>query len=367
MHNTPSHALHTPSGLTPHTAAPLRVVIVGAGAIGGLLGAWLGARLPAGRVRLSVLARGATLAALSHHGLRWESAAGAGLGEGQGAERHTVALAQVSADPAELGPQDVVIVAVKAPALASVAPLVRALLAPHTQVLVAMNGVPWWFFQALGPEVAGPCAGLHLQSADPHGAIAAAIPTAQVVGCVVHISSSTPEPGLVRHAMGNGLILGLPAGGLTPELQALGALLSQAGLAVTLSERIQRDIWFKLWGNMTMNPVSALTGAACDAILDDALVRQFCSAVMLEAQAIGARIGCAIEQSPEDRHAITRKLGAFKTSMLQDLEAQRPLEIDALVATVREVGQHLGVATPHTDALLGLTRLMARTRGLYPN
>lgn len=336
---------------------PLRVAIVGAGAIGGLLAAWLGLRLPAERVRLAVLARGATLQALQTHGLRLQS--------GPAAWVQQVALAQVNADPAALGQQDVVIVAVKAPALASVAPLVAPLLAPHTQVLVAMNGVPWWFFQAMPAELAGPCAGLSLRSADPDGQIAAHIPTAQVVGCVVHISSSSPEPGLVCHGMGNGLILGLPAGGTSPALHALAALLGQAGLAVTLSACIQRDIWFKLWGNMTMNPVSALTGATCDAILDDELVRPFCSAVMREAQAIGERIGCGIGQSPEDRHAITRKLGAFKTSMLQDTEAGRPLEVDALVATVREIGQHLGHATPYTDALLGLTRLMARTRGLY--
>ena len=133
---------------------------------------------------------------------------------------------------------------------------------------------------------------------------------------------------------------------------------------VTLSERIQREVWFKLWGNMTMNPISALTGATCDRILDDPLVRNFCSAVMLEAQAIGAAFGIPIEQRPEERHAVTRKLGAFKTSMLQDVEAGRPLEIDALLGAVREIGGHGGIATPNVDALFGLVRLMAATRGL---
>jgi 2-dehydropantoate 2-reductase len=164
----------------------------------------------------------------------------------------------------------------------------------------------------------------------------------------------------------NQLIVGEPSGGSSPRAGAVAALLAQAGFGVTVSERIQRDIWFKLWGNMTMNPVSALTGATCDRILDDPLVRDFCSHVMLEAQDIGQRIGLGIDQSPDDRHAITRKLGAFKTSMLQDVEASRPIELDALVAAVREVGHHLGLPTPHTDALLGLTRLMAQTRGLYP-
>ena len=152
---------------------------------------------------------------------------------------------------------------------------------------------------------------------------------------------------------------------LLPEERTVADLLRQAGLAVTVSDSIQRDVWFKLWGNMTMNPVSALTGAPCDRILDDPLVRQFCSAVMLEAQAIGTAFGIPIAQQPEERHAVTRKLGSFKTSMLQDVVAGRPLEIDGLVASVREIGVHLGLATPHIDALLGLVRLMASERGLY--
>jgi 2-dehydropantoate 2-reductase len=243
-----------------------------------------------------------------------------------------------------------------------VAPAVRTLLAPHGVVLVAMNGVPWWFFDGLP----GACEGLALHAVDPGGMIAAAIPARQVLGCVVHVSASAPRPGEVANVRHNSLIIGEPAGGPSARVESTAALLTEAGFAVTRSERIQRDIWFKLWGNMTMNPVSALTGVSCDRILDDPLVRAFCSAVMSEAQAIGQRIGCGIDQQPEDRHAITRGLGAFKTSMLQDLEAGRALEIDALVGAVREIGQHLGLQTPHTDALLGLVRLMAQGRGLYP-
>jgi 2-dehydropantoate 2-reductase len=171
---------------------------------------------------------------------------------------------------------------------------------------------------------------------------------------------------VVARVRNHQLIIGEPSGGVSARARAVAGLLEQAGFGVALPERIQREIWFKLWGNMTMNPVSALTGAPCDQILDDPLVRQFCSAVMLEAQAIGQRIGCGIDQQPDDRHAITRQLGSFKTSMLQDVEAGRPLELDALVGAVREIGQHLGLATPHIDALLALTRLMARRRGLYP-
>jgi len=328
----------------------MRICIVGAGAIGGWFAAHLGHKL-GDEVQLSALARGATLAALRAQGLRMESSGGA---------RITVPI-QASDKPEDLGPQDLVVVAVKGPALAAVAPAVRALLGPGTRVLVAMNGVPWWFFQGLG----GPLDGARLESVDPGGAVAALIPAERVIGSVVHASCTVPEPGLVKHVMGMGLILGDPAGGRPAHIERLAALLQRAGFNATVSERIQRDIWFKLWGNMTMNPISALTGATADRILDDELVRSFVTNVMQEAAAIGARIGCAVEQTPEQRHEVTRKLGAFKTSMLQDAEAGRALELDALVASVREIAQKLDLATPHTDAMLGLTRLMARTRGLY--
>lgn len=148
-------------------------------------------------------------------------------------------------------------------------------------------------------------------------------------------------------------------------MQRLAALLERAGFEAKASENVRLDIWYKLWGNLTMNPVSAITGATIDRLLDDPLVREFCSAAMREAAAIGARIGCAIDQSPEDRHAVTAKLGAFKTSMLQDVEAHRPIELDALVSVVREIGQRVQVPTPNIDALLGLTRLFGRVHGLY--
>jgi 2-dehydropantoate 2-reductase len=330
----------------------MKVCIVGLGAIGGLFAAWMGQRLAPGRVQLSALARGATLAAVRAQG-------GLQLHGPQGSV--TVAL-QAEDQPAALGVQDLLIVAVKGPALAGVGPLIAALSGPRTTVLVAMNGVPWWFFDGLG----GPCEGLRLHSVDPGNRMRQWLPTAQVVGGVVHASSLVPAPGSVRPVKGQGLIIGRPAGGSDPALQALGRVLGDAGFELSVSPRIQRDIWFKLWGNMTMNPISALTGASSDRILDDPLVRAFNSAVMREAQAIGAAIGIPIEQDPEDRHAVTRKLGSFKTSMLQDLEAGRPLELDALIGAVREIGAHLRVATPHTDALFGLSRLLARERGLYP-
>jgi 2-dehydropantoate 2-reductase len=323
-----------------------RVCIAGVGAIGGLFGGWLG-RLP--DIELSALARGATLETLRRDGLQLVS----------GGSTQPITL-RASDDPRELGEQDLVVIAVKGPALAAVASKVAGLLGPQTLVLVAMNGVPWWFFDGLPGE----CAGLRLESVDPGGAVRAAIPADQVIGCVVHAASTATRPGVVRHAMGNGLIIGEPRGGVSARLEELAALLTRAGFAVTASERIQRDIWFKLWGNMTMNPMSALTGATMDRMLDDPLVRGFASAVMLEAKAIGERIGCTIDQSPEQRHEVTRKLGAVKTSMLQDVEAGRPLELAALVGAVKEIGQHLRIDTPHLDALLGLARLMAQVRGL---
>lgn len=329
----------------------MKVAIVGLGAIGGLFAARLGQRLPAGEITLSALARGATLAAVQREGLVVH-----------GSEGPTAVALHASDDPAALGVQDLVILAVKGQHLPAVAPAVAALCGPHTQVLAAMNGVPWWFFETLP----GPCEGRVLDSVDPGGTVRALLPAARVVGCVVHASSTAPAPGQVRHVMGEGLIVGRATGGIDAPLQALAALLGRAGFAVTVSERVQREVWFKLWGNMTMNPVSALTGAPCDRILDDPLVRSFNSAVMREAQALGAAFGIPITQDPEERHAVTRKLGSFKTSMLQDAEAGRPLELDALLGAVREIGQHLGLATPHIDALFGLVRLMARERGLYP-
>ncbi len=324
-----------------------KVAIVGAGAIGG----WMGVHLARSGVQLGVLARGDTLRALQHNGLQLH----------QAGTLHTVPV-HASNDAAALGVQDLVVVSVKAPALASVAAQVGPLIGPDTVVLTAMNGVPWWFLQGFG----GPVAGRALNSVDPDGAIARALPARHIIGGVVHASCSVDAPGVVRHHFGDGLIVGEPSGETSPRVQALQALLQQAGFHATLSPQIQKDVWYKLWGNMTVNPVSALTGATTDRILDDELVRGFISSVMLEAKAIGERIGIPIAQVPEDRHAVTRKLGAFKTSMLQDVQAGKPVELDALVSAVRELGQMTGVATPFTDALLGLSRLHASGLGLYP-
>ncbi|HNN35283.1 MAG TPA: 2-dehydropantoate 2-reductase, partial [Ottowia sp.] len=253
-----------------------KICIYGAGAIGG----WLGARLAAQGAAVSAVARGATLAALRAHGLRLREAGD------DGAVIETVHAVQASEQPAELGVQDLVIVAVKAPAMGQVAAHIAPLLGPDTVVLTAMNGVPWWFLQGFG----GALAGTRLESIDAGGSIAAAIDARRVIGAVVHASCSVDAPGVIRRHFGNGLIVGEPAGGDTPRLAVLAALLRQARFEVTVSPQIQKDVWYKLWGNMTINPISALTGASADRILDDDLVRGFVSAVMLEAREIGARI-----------------------------------------------------------------------------
>ena len=324
----------------------MKVCIYGAGAIGG----WIGSGLARAGCSVSVVARGQTLDALQLHGLRLK----------QGRQVTSQAVAS-SAQPADLGVQDLVVLAVKAPSLPEVARQIAPLLGPATMLLTAMNGVPWWFLHGFG----GALAGTRLTSIDPAGALAEAMPARHVIGCVVHANCSVAEPGLVKHHFGNKLIVGEPTGESTGRLRELASLLEKAGFETEVSAQIQKDIWFKLWGNMTVNPISALTGATTDRIMGDDLVRGFISSVMLEAKDIGARIGIAIDQQPEHRHQVTLKLGAFKTSMLQDVEAGRAVELDALVGAARELGQLTGVATPFTDALLGLARLQARVRGLY--
>ena len=329
----------------------MKFCIVGLGAIGGLFAA----RLAAAGHEVSALARGATLEAVRRDGLT--------LAEGApGHEQRQRFAIRASDDPSALGPQDVVVIAVKTTGLASVANNVAALLGPDTAVLSAMNGVPWWFFHGLAPALAR----IRLESVDPGRRISRAIPAERVVGCVTHLSAAAPAPGTVRSVAGNRLIVGEPAGGAaTPRAAGIAAALREAGFEVEEAAVIQQEIWFKLWGNMTMNPISALTGATGERILDDDHVRSFMSRCMVEAAAIGQRIGLPIHQSPEQRHAVTRKLGAFRTSMLQDVDAGRPVELDALVASVMEIGHQLAVPTPNIDALFGLARLQAQVRGLY--
>lgn len=325
----------------------MKICIYGAGAVGG----FIGTQLAHAGCNVNVVDRGATLEALQQHGLRLRT------GNREMAEKVTA-----TDDPATLGVQDLVIIAVKAPILVHIARKIAPLIGPDTVLMAAMNGVPWWFFDGFG----GAHAGMRLESVDPAGEIAAAMPTRNVIGCVVHGSFALIEPGYVRHVFGNRFIIGEPDGTLSKRVVALQNLLARAPLDIVVSRSIQADIWFKLWGNMTMNPVSAITGATCDKILDDPLVNRFCLDAMAEAARIGDRIGCPIAQSGEERMTLTRKLGAFKTSMLQDVEGGRAVELDALVGAVQEIGRKVGEATPNIDTLLGLSRLHARVRGLYP-
>ena len=325
----------------------MKICIYGVGAVGG----YIGARLAHAGNEINAVAKGATLKALQQHGLRMQS----------NNETFSVKINAVEF-PDALGIQDLVVIAVKATAMGAIAKQIAPLIGPETVVMTAMNGVPWWFFNNFG----GDYSGMRLQSVDPDGEIAAAIPPHNIVGSVVHGSFSLIEPGYVKHVFGNTLIIGEPDGTVSERITAIEKVFTQAGIDIVVSRNIQQDIWFKLWGNMTMNPISAITGATCDKILDDPLVNKFCLSVMDEAAQIGKAIGCPVAQGGEERMAVTRKLGAFKTSMLQDVEAARPVELDALVSAVREIGQKIGMETPNVDTLLGIARLHASLRGLYP-
>ena len=308
----------------------MRIGIVGLGAIGG----WAGARLALGGHAVSALMRGGSAADPSL--LR--------LVEGG---REEAAAIRRSGDADALGVQDVLLIAVKAPALAEAAERAGPMIGPKTLIVPMLNGVPWWF-----------AGGERIVSVDPDGRIAAALPLAQVVGCVVHAAVERRGDGAVVVRQSNGIRLGEPGGGASARVEALAAM-----VAASVEADIRRTIWYKLWGNMTFNPVSALTLATTDRILDSKLV-PFVLACMGEAAAIGAAVGCPIAESGEQRLAVTARLGAFRTSMLQDVEAGRAIELEALVGAPRELARRAGVACPNIDALYALTRLMAESRGL---
>jgi 2-dehydropantoate 2-reductase len=324
----------------------MKVCVIGAGAIGG----WMAARLAA-HTEVSVLARSATLDAIRAQGLR--------LNEGG---KEIVARVQASDDARALQKPDVLVIATKTTALASAIPAAQILMGKNTTVVSAMNGVPWWFFA----RADRPLHGTQIRATDRDGSIANAISAPQVLGCVVHASASVSAPGVIQHRMGNKLIFGEAIGGESSRLKEISALFAKAGYETEVSADIQRDLWYKLWGNMTMNPISALTGATMDKLLDDEYIRAWMSQMMAEANAVGTALGVPITQSAEDRHAITRKLGAARTSMLQDVQAGRAIELDALLSAAVEIGEKLNLPMPSAQALLGLTRVMARERGLYP-
>lgn len=311
--------------------------MVGAGAIGGLVAA----RLARAGIAVNVLARGAQLEAIRR----------AGLTVVEGETRYTSRV-NATADAATLGPQDLLFICLKGQALVQAAASLAQLVGEETHIVSAMNGVPWWFLNGFG----GARAGERLEAVDPGGAVSAALPPAQASGCVVHLSSTIAAPGVIRKGNGNQLIVGASAPQLAGRAEEARALLALAGFDVVAPDSIQAAIWTKLWGNMTMNPISALTRSTADVILDDPLTAGLVAAIMAEARAIGQALGIGIAMSIEERNAITRKLGAFKTSMLQDVEAGRSLEVDALLGAPYELAQRTGVAAPTLGMLYGLAR-----------
>jgi 2-dehydropantoate 2-reductase len=324
----------------------MKICIFGAGAVGGVVASGL-AR--AGN-DVSVVARGAHLTAIREHGLRIVTGDAGG----------TVRIAAES-DPARLGPQDYVIVAVKGQSLPEVAATIGPLLGAGTSVVTAMNGVPWWFFDRL-PFGEGK---LRLESLDPGGAISRAIPTQRIVGCVIHLAASFVEPGVIRHDMGARLIIGEPGGRNTERTNRLAEALRAAAFEVVTSDFIERDFWVKLLGNVSFNPVSALTLSTADRMIADAQVKAYMVAIMRECLAVGRAVGVDADIDPEARIDMARRLGTFKTSMLQDMEGGKSLEIDGLLTGTLEIARKAGVAAPCTESLLGMIRLRAQSTGQY--
>jgi 2-dehydropantoate 2-reductase len=322
--------------------------IYGAGAIGGMIGILLA---QAGAT-VSVVARGDTYAAIKRDGLRMIS---------NGKTFH--ADVRASKNPAELGPQDYVIIAVKAPSLPAVAAQIGPLLGSDTAVVTAMNGVPWWFFDNLK----GSLAGRKLTAIDPHGVIRHAIRTERVIGCVVYMSSALDAPGVIHHHAFRRLLVGEVDNRSTSRLAELVDWLNHAGFDCEASTDIRADIWTKLLGNLSTNPASLLTAATVDRIIDDPLVRELCARMMDEAVRIGEAIGVRPKLSTSAMISKAREFGAVKTSMLQDAERGSPVEIDALLTVMHDIGQMTDVSTPFIDSVLGLARLRATTLGLLGN
>lgn len=319
----------------------MKVCVIGAGAIGG----WMAGLLADAGNDVCLFARGETLAALNANGLTVRR---------KGKEQ--VYRLCASQDAAALGQQDAIIIAVKGQSIPAIAPVVKALCGKDTIVVPAVNGIPWWFFQVSGV----PQSGFALSSVDPSGDTAAAIAPERVIGCVVHASAWTPEPGIVEVNGEDKLIFGEPDGAKSARLAGFAAGFGTP-LVVT-SDNIRRDIWLKLWGNMTMNPLSVLTGATTLQMLSDSDVTGLVRAMMIEMQEIGTKIGLPIPLTPEDRMAITRKLGNIKTSMLRDWEAHRELEIAPILGVLAEISDRVHVPAPFLHAVLGLLRLRAEIK-----
>lgn len=324
----------------------MKICVYGAGAIGGLIGA----RLARTGIETSLVARGPHLAAMQENGLTLVD----------GDERFTVPVTATD-DPATLGPQDYVVVTLKAHQVPGIVPLLQPLLGPSTAVVMATNGVPWWYFH--GQD--GPLAGHRLQSVDPGDVQWQGIGPERVIGCVVYPAAEVPEPGTIHLVEGDRFSLGEPSGERTPRVQALAKALIEAGLKAPIRPRIRDEIWIKLWGNLSFNPISALTGATLDVICADPGTRAVARAMMLEAQATAEKLGVRFAIDVDKRIAGAAAIGAHRTSMLQDLERGRPMEIDALVTAVQEMARLTDTPSPTLDTVLALVQLRAKVAGCY--
>jgi len=322
----------------------MNICIVGAGSIGG----YLGARLALAGEHVTLIARGANLAAIRERGVTLIGSDGSTV---------TAVPALATDDMVAAGAHDVVIVAVKAHQLAAVAPALRALYHETTMVVPAQNGIPWWYFQHHG----GLFEGRRIESVDPDGVIAAHIETERIIGCVVYPATELEAPGIVRHIEGDRFTLGELDGTRSERVHRLSQVLARAGLKAPVRPRIRSDIWIKLWGNLAFNPVSALTRATLIDICRHPQARALIAAMMAEGQAVAERLGISFGITIDQRIAGAEQVGAHKTSMLQDIEAGRATEVDALVGAVAELGRLVDVPTPHIDAIYAAVKLLEQT------
>ncbi len=324
----------------------MKVAIYGAGATGG----YMGAKLALAGVDTTLIARGPHLEAMQRRGVRL-------LIDGE----ELIARPFCTDDPAEAGPHDFVIITLKAHSATRVVDAIQPMLGPETAVITAQNGVPWWFFHGIGGEWEG----MRLQSVDPGGRQWDGIGPERAIGCVVYAATEIAEPGVIRHSYGNKFSLGEPSGRKTARIRALSRALSGAGLRAPV-RRIRQEIWVKLLGNVCFNPISALTLATLDTVATEPGTRGVARAMMEETRAIGEALGIRFRLDIERRIDGAAAVGAHRTSMLQDLEKSRAMEIDALVTSVQELGGLVGVPTPTIDVVLALVRQRAEVAGLYP-
>ena len=321
----------------------MRIAIAGAGAIGG----YIGARLAKAGADVVLFARGPHLRAMQETGLRVVSPEG-------DFDVKPEAVGELSA----IGHADVVILGVKAHGIASLAPQLRPLFGPDTMVVSTQNGIPWWYFQ----NHPGDLDGLHLESVDPGGAIAKAIEPERVVGSLAYFATDIAEPGVIHHTEGNRLTLGEPSGARTERLKALADVLIASGFRVPVTTRLRQEIWVKLLGNVAFNPISALTGGTLEELALHPQVSRAVREIMTEATAVAAKANVEIPISIDQRMAGAARVGAHKTSMLQDYEAGRPMELDAIVGSVVELGDRLGVPVPATRTVYGCAKMLDEKR-----